>query len=287
MKWTILGSGGCTVIPRPFCRCRVCRQARISGHPYTRSGPAAFLQDIRLLIDTPAEIVSLLNRFSIPEVKYLLFTHFDPDHVEGFRVVEQIALDYRSWRNYPDKQVRLIIPDLLRSRIRKISSQYGPLIDFYESSGFLETRTFHEDISINGIDITAIPVDRGNQTVFIYVFQKAGAKVIYAPCDIKPFPENRPEVRDADVLVIQPGIFEDNLKHGYKYPPGHISRTTLYTFPETLELSARLNARRVIFTHLEEYWYRSYDDYRKLEREIKGIRFAFDGMQFRVRQFEV
>ena len=56
MELTILGSGGCMVIPRPLCACPVCRQAREKGIPYARSGPAAFLHDAGLLIDTPAEI---------------------------------------------------------------------------------------------------------------------------------------------------------------------------------------------------------------------------------------
>ena len=65
MKWIILGSGGCMVIPKPLCRCHVCQEARKKGVPYARAGPSAFVHDINLLIDTPAEIVSgegLLDR---------------------------------------------------------------------------------------------------------------------------------------------------------------------------------------------------------------------------------
>jgi len=91
------------VIPKPLCRCRVCDEARKKGVPYERKGPAAFIHDINLLIDTPAEIACQLNQSQIEHIDYLLFTHLDPDHVEGFRVVEQITLDFRTWRAYPDK----------------------------------------------------------------------------------------------------------------------------------------------------------------------------------------
>ena len=84
------------VIPKPLCQCRICRQARERGVPYARAGPSAFFHDINLLIDTPAEISCLLNRCRIRRVDYLSFTHLDPDHVEGFRVVEQVALDCRT-----------------------------------------------------------------------------------------------------------------------------------------------------------------------------------------------
>jgi phosphoribosyl 1,2-cyclic phosphate phosphodiesterase len=280
MKWTILGSGGCAVIPKPLCRCRICREARRKGHPYARAGPSAFLHDINLLIDTPAEAAILLNRSRIRRVDYLTFSHLDPDHVEGFRVIEQIALDFRSWRAYTEKQVCLLLPEELRGPLGSMRSQYGSVVDFYRESGFMRVEPFHEMTEIAGVGITAIPIDRGHQTTFVHVFEKSGRRIVYAPCDIKPFPEHRSEVQGADLLIIQPGIFEDGLRHRFRYPPDHISRTILYTFEETLELANRVGARKVLFVHLEEYWNRSYDDYRALEREYANVRFAYDGMQF-------
>jgi phosphoribosyl 1,2-cyclic phosphate phosphodiesterase len=270
------------VIPKPLCQCRVCQEARKKGVPYARGGPSAFLHDINLLIDTPAEIVGLLNRSHIRRVDYLTFTHLDPDHVEGSRVVEQIALDFRTWRAYPKKQICLLLPEQLSTGLREIRSQYGPLLDFYQESGFIRLELFQDKIQIKDVAITAIPVERGSQLSFVYVFQKSGCKVVYAPCDIKPFPEHRNEVQQADLLIIQPGIFEDGLKHGFRYPANHISRTTLYTFEQSLELATRLQAKRVLFVHLEEYWNRSYDDYRALESKDQRIHFAYDGLQFTV-----
>jgi phosphoribosyl 1,2-cyclic phosphate phosphodiesterase len=282
MRWTILGSGGCAVIPKPLCQCPVCREAREKGVPYARAGPSAFLHDINLLIDTPAEIAGLLNRWRIRRVDYLMFSHLDPDHVEGFRVAEQIALDFRTWRAYPEKQICLLLPEQLNEGIRELKSQYGPVIDFYQESGFVKLKLFHSKVQVGDVQVTAIPVDRGSQLVFIYAFEKSGGKVVYAPCDIKPFPEHRDEVQHPDLLITQPGIFEEGLRHGFRYPPKHISRTTLYTFEQTLSLAARLQAEKVLFMHLEEYWNRSYDDYCALEAKNPRIRFAYDGMQVTV-----
>ena len=270
------------VIPKPLCRCRVCQEARKKGIPYARTGPSAFFHDINLLIDTPAEIVSQLNRSSIRRVDYLTFTHLDPDHVEGFRVVEQIALDFRTWRAYPEKQICLLLPEQLSVSLRDIRSQYGSLLDFYQESGFVRLMLFQDKVQLRDVEITAIPVDRGSQLAFVYVFEKSGRKVVYAPCDIKPFPEYRNEVQQADLLVIQPGIFEEGLKHGFRYPAEHISRTTLYTFEQTLDLATNLQAKRVLFVHLEEYWNRSHDDYCALASRNPSICFAYDGMQLRV-----
>lgn len=282
MKLTVLGSGGCTIIPRPLCDCRVCQEARRRGEPYRRTGPSLFLNDIRLLIDTPAESAYQLNRQAIQQVDYLMFTHLDPDHTEGFRVVEQITLDFRTWRNYPERQICLLLPELLADRIHTLQSVYGAFIDYYEQQGFLRRCLFQEHITIGDTSITAVPVQHAEQTVFIYVIEQNSRKIVYAPCDIKPFPEQRNETWNADLLLIQPGIFETGLPFEYTYPPDHISRSTLYTFDETLELARRLKARGTLLVHIEEYWGRSYDDYLLLEADHSGVSFAYDGMSINV-----
>jgi phosphoribosyl 1,2-cyclic phosphate phosphodiesterase len=280
MKWTILGSGGCMVIPKPLCQCEICQEARNKGIPYSRSGPASFFHDIDLLIDTPGDIIAQLNHNSINTIKYLTFTHLDPDHIEGFRVVEQITLDFRRWRSYPEKQIKLILPEPLIEPLRNLNSQYGSYLDFYISRGFIKLIPFNNKTKINDIQLTAIAVDRGIQTSFVYVFEKDGKKIIYAPCDIKPFPEDRAEVKDPDIFIIQPGIFETKLKHNFEYPDDHISRKTLYTFEQTMKLAIRLNSKKTVFIHLEEYWNRNYDDYCALESKFENIQFAYDGIKF-------
>lgn len=279
MKFTILGSGGCMVIPKPLCYCKVCREARQKGIPYSRSGPAAFLHDANLVIDTPAEIITQLNRENIRHIRYLMLTHLDPDHIEGLRVVEQIVLDFRTWCSYPEKRITLLLPEQLETPLHEISTQYGPAIVHYTESGFIELVAFKERACAGDVNITAIPVERNRKKAFIYVYEKDGKKLVYAPCDIKPFPEERREVKDADVLVIQPGIFETDLRHGFCYPADHISRRTLYTFEETLALASRIRAKQTVFVHLEEYWHRSYDNYLQLEQEHDDIHFAYDGMK--------
>jgi phosphoribosyl 1,2-cyclic phosphate phosphodiesterase len=282
MKWTILGSGGCMVIPKPLCQCRICREARVKGIPYSRTGPSSFLHDINLLIDTPSEIISQLNRCDINRIDYLIYTHLDPDHIEGSRVIEQSTLDFRTWKAYPNKRINLLITEKLIPYLRKINTVYGSVFEFYEKSKFINIIAFHDKVKIKNIEIIAIPVDRGGQPSFIYVFQKANRKVVYAACDIKPFPEANSILQKPDLLIIQPGMFETHLKHRFKYQPEHISRTTLYTFKQTVALAKRIQAKRTVFIHLEEYWNRNYDDYLSLEAAFNNIKFAYDGLQLSV-----
>ena len=282
MQLTILGSGGCMVIPKALCQCDVCREARMKGPPYERTGPSAFIHDENLLIDTPAEINSQLNRAAVASIDHLMLTHLDPDHLEGFRIVEQAAIDFRTWRTYPEKQIRLVLPQALLAKLSEVRTAYGSQLAYYQEQGFVSCRPFDKHTRIGELEITALGVDRGDQTAFIYVFERNGRKLVYAPCDVKPFPEEDDAVHGADLLVIQPGIFEAGLKHDFVYPQDHISRKTLYTFEETMALSRRIGARKVLFVHLEEYWNRSYSDYVDIEKKHQGITFAYDGMRANV-----
>ncbi len=80
MKFEIIGSGGCTALPKPLCRCKVCRQARDRGIPYSRYGCSLFLHDINLLIDTPEDIVHSINSSKIERIDRVIYSHLDPDH---------------------------------------------------------------------------------------------------------------------------------------------------------------------------------------------------------------
>jgi phosphoribosyl 1,2-cyclic phosphate phosphodiesterase len=157
-------------------------------------------------------------------------------------------------------------------RLKDVRTVYGSQLAYYEKQGFVSCRPFDKQIRIGELSITALPVDRGDQTVFIYAFEKGGRKIVYAPCDVKPFPETEDIVHDADLLVIQPGMFETGLKHEFVYPDEHISRKTLYTFDETMALARRIGSRKMLFVHLEEYWNRSYTDYLDIEKNTLTLR---------------
>ena len=53
MKLKIIGSGGMFQIPNPFCKCPLCEDARIKRGRYERLGPSLYIEDIKMLIDTP------------------------------------------------------------------------------------------------------------------------------------------------------------------------------------------------------------------------------------------
>ena len=93
MEIIILGSGGCVSTPRACCNCRVCTEAREKGFPYARTGCSLFIEDANILIDTPEDINTALNNARIQKVEHILYSHCDPDHTMGMRVIETAESD--------------------------------------------------------------------------------------------------------------------------------------------------------------------------------------------------
>ncbi|UCB61317.1 MAG: MBL fold metallo-hydrolase [Candidatus Bathyarchaeota archaeon] len=284
MELTILGSGGSTTIPRPGCNCRVCGEARIKGIPYARSGPSMFVNDAHLLFDTPEEIAAQLNRERIDTVNYVFYTHWHPDHTFGMRIVERM---YKFWLDMfvrgskPRNKVRVCaIPEVMGD-LKSMRYRGGSFFDYYEKSDLIEIVELQdrEELQIGNFIITPFKVHATYNTSTVFLIQEQERRVIYAPCDVKPFPED-PQLENLALLIIGSFHLEGALKEGIEIPLGNPLRQELFSPTELQDLATRLRAKRTIVTHIEEEWNRNYDEYRDLEKRY-NLLFAYDGMKIK------
>ncbi|SHJ81056.1 phosphoribosyl 1,2-cyclic phosphate phosphodiesterase [Anaerocolumna jejuensis DSM 15929] len=278
MRLKIIGSGGCVSTPRPLCQCNICIEAREKGFPYARCGCSLYIEDANILIDTPEDIADALNHADIKEVEYLLYSHIDPDHTMGMRVIEQLRLDWLA-NSIGMKCKNPITVASLPSIIKDIKCQgtkYGSALDYYESMNLIDIQAF-TSLDLASIHIDLIPVDE-TVNVAVFVYTQNSHKVIYAPCDVKPFPEND-IFMDADCLIIGNTIVGDVLKDGFVLEKDNPLRGELFVMDEIVELKSKYHIKRVIITHLEEDWGKSYDDYMNLQKQFDGIEFAYDGLE--------
>lgn len=282
MELMILGSGGSMPIPKALCQCDVCCQARQKGYPYKRTGPSMFVSDINLLIDTPPQIFESLNNCNIKKIDYLAYTHLDSDHFDGHSVLISLYFDGTKYCYKPKKAITFLVPKKTLQEIQKNTTQYGSLYDFYKNNGVIMERVIPESVTIDNIKITTIFMEGNKAKAYMYLLESKGKKVLYAPCDTKPFPFKSKHVYDVDLFITQPGYFEDGLRDDFVYPKDDYTRVELYSFNETLEIVKKIRSKKVLFVHLEEYWNRSYDDYKKLEKKNKNIIFAYDGMKIHI-----
>lgn len=277
MEFTIIGSGGCVALPKPLCCCKVCREAREKGKPYSRFGCSLYLEELKLLVDTPEDIVHALNYAGIQEVNTVVYSHMDPDHTLGMRVFEQMRLNWLEVSEGREctNPVNVLAMEHVMEDLNAICSKYGSFLDYYENVRRLIKRKAVKDfVYLDGIRVSFVRA--GSATVF--VFEQEGKKAIYAPCDVKPFP-NADIFRNADVMIIGNTIVGEVLKDGFVLGEDNALRKELFVMDEIEQLKAAYNIRNVVMTHLEEDWGKSYDDYRELEKCYKNISFAYDGMK--------
>lgn len=280
MKFRIVGSGGCVSLPKPLCNCEVCKEARSKGRPYSRCGCSLFLEDINLLVDTPEDIAYGINYCGINEIERVLFSHVDPDHTLGMRVFEHLRLNWLdiSCGKNCENPIEVFALDNVMKSINSIRFEYGSYLDYYENvRNLIKRKSVNDHIFIEDIKVSFIKANHAT----VFVFEKEGKKLIYAPCDVKPFPESKLFL-DADCLIIGNTIVGDVLKDGFLLKEDNPLRDELFTINEIEDLKIRYRIKRVIITHLEEDWGKSYDDYIQLEKELDGIEFAYDGMKIEV-----
>ena len=280
MKFIVLGSGGCVALPKPLCNCKVCKEARKKGNPYSRFGCSLFLEDLNLLVDTPEDIVHALNYANIQQVNFVLFSHMDPDHTLGMRIFEHMRLNWFEISEGKEctNTISVFAKEHVMSDMNSIGSKLGSYLDYYENSrNIIKRKVVSKFIYLDDIKLTFIKADSAT----VFVFEQKKNKVIYAPCDVKPFPDND-IFKDANVLIIGSTIVGKVLKDNYILKENNILNDELFNMIEIEQLKDKYRIQEVIITHLEEDWGKSYDDYLELQKQYKDIIFAYDGMTFEV-----
>lgn len=279
MKFLITGSGECVCTPKPLCQCSVCVEARKKGYPYKRCGCSLYLEDCVLLVDTPEDISEALNNADIKKVDNILYSHCDPDHTLGMRIVEQLRLE---WLDYcdnikPETPINVYAQTRVMDDINKIRSSYGSFMDYYEYMGLVRRTAVKKPIFINDIKISFVSV-RTDKAVSVFVFEEKGKKLVYAPCDCMPFPDDE-IIKNADVLIIGNTVVGNVLKNGKIITEEHPLLKELHTVNGVIEIAEKMNIKSVIVTHIEEDWGKSYEDYLELQKQYDNVKFAFDGMR--------
>ena len=277
MKFIIIGSGGCVCLPKPLCQCNICVEARQKGGRYKRYGCSLYLEDASLLVDTPEDIAHALNASDIRSVERVLYTHRDPDHTLGMRIFEQLRLE---WLDYyekipPRSPVDVCATPEVMETINGIGIGYGAILDYYVKMGLVNRKPITEQFCVGNIKISAVSVGK-SKSVSVFLFEENDHKVIYAPCDCKPFPMDE-SLHNADLLIIGNTFIGDTLKDNRLLSIDHPLRQELHSMEGVLEIKNKLSVRDVIVTHIEEDWGKSYDDFIALEDQY-GVKFAYDGM---------
>jgi phosphoribosyl 1,2-cyclic phosphate phosphodiesterase len=278
MRVEILGSAGALPTPRPGCSCHVCAGARDRGIPYARSGPSAFVHGPDVLLDTPEEIREQLDRSSVRRIVACFYSHWHPDHVMGRRIWETMYADFRSWPRRTRGQTTVYLPEQVAADSRRYLALWEHL-SFMAERGWIEVVELQDGQTVE-LGGTAIrPFRVAEDYVYAFLFEQDGRRLLVAPDELNGW-DPPPHSRGVDLAVIPMGVCEfDPFTGERRIDAEHPILRLEATFVETLGIVAKLEARRVVLSHIEEMDGLSYDDLSRLERELDGVvTFAYDGM---------
>lgn len=287
MRVEILGSGGAVCVPRAFCECPVCAQAREHPYPpYVRLGPSLYIHDLRLLVDTPEEINVELNRSGITRVDTVLFSHWHPDHTAGIRVFES---------NYPlgslldprmqPRQTRVILPD----RVAGTFDEHHALSEklaYLEQFGLVHAERVPVSVPVlvDGWRITPVPL--AEQFAAAYLLE--GDRRVFI-CVDESFGFQPPGMGSLYLAILPCGYFSHHPYTGERLiADGHPIIHREIRFEETLELLRRINARRVVLVHLNHGLGLLHEEFERLAADLAAdatlppVEFAYDTMTITV-----
>jgi hypothetical protein len=244
MRLTVLGSGGAFVTPRPGCACRACAAARAAGGRHRRGGPCLYVHDAHALVDTPEDVVPLLDRAGVDRVDHLLLTHWHPDHTAGFRVVEALTWDLATGGARRTIEVWLG---------RATLDRHAPSWRYFERRGYCRLNVVEPGTDLPLGPLTARTfayAPDGFLTGFL--LSDGGARVLLALDETKGLAAALPEwARRPDLLIAECGFFDHDPDGGTIVPPFWPMRRTEASWEaDTLPLVRAVGARRSLLVHL-------------------------------------
>jgi len=86
---------------------------------------------------------------------------------------------------------------------------------------------------------------------------------------------------DADILIISLVSDDGILNDGSKLNNAPF-KDEIFTLNEIMELKNYYRIKKIIVTHIDEIWGKSYSYYNELEKKLDNIYFAYDGMEIEV-----
>jgi phosphoribosyl 1,2-cyclic phosphate phosphodiesterase len=283
LKVEFLGTGGAIPTPVPGCDCRVCKQARDRGVPYSRLGPSVFVHGPDVLIDTPEEIRYQLNRSKVPRVRACFYSHWHPDHVMGRRIWEM----NRDWRGWPRQNActDIYIPRPVARDFRQRLGTWEHLA-YMQESGLVRLIELADGELVQLAGIQIQPIRLAADFVYAFLFTENDRRLLIAPDELLGW-EPPAAARGVDLAIIPMGVVEfDPFSEKRRISEDHSVLRSEATFRQTLEIADKLRAGRVVMTHIEEPDGLSYDDLLRLERRLAALglnlSFAYDTLTVQV-----
>ncbi|SMF74213.1 phosphoribosyl 1,2-cyclic phosphate phosphodiesterase [Paenibacillus uliginis N3/975] len=224
---TFLGTGDAMGVPRVYCDCGVCTEARSFGNN-RRLRSSVMVEDgqNRFMIDCGPDWRNMMETNGIRQVNHMLITHAHFDHIGGLPEWS----DACRWLRVKGS---LYAP---REVLEQIQRQYPWL------SNHMIITEVDDGITLCGWDISCWKVNHGkNGYSHAYRLEKNGFSWVYNSDSINLNDKEKKPLYGLDLLV---------LGTSFVHETAEFSTRSVYDMKEAAELLAEVKPQKAIYTHM-------------------------------------
>jgi phosphoribosyl 1,2-cyclic phosphate phosphodiesterase len=251
---TFLGSGDSQGVPRWWCDCVVCGEAK-STRLNARTRPSLILEsgEGRVMVDAAPEFRLQAVAAGLRSVDAVLVTHAHNDHVLGLG-------DVLDWLRHTGADTRIHAPEPV---MPQLEARFP-----YAFTGRYRDRFQPVPSRTCGWQVRAVEVPHGfNGTSFAYRFERHGRALVYCSDAIGISQDLlEAEFTGLEVLILGASFWDESVA-----PYGNRS---VYDVREALEVIERVRPHQAVLTHL------GHDVDARREAELPAnVRLAADGLR--------
>ncbi|WP_114496476.1 MBL fold metallo-hydrolase [Fontibacillus phaseoli] len=261
-RLVFLGTGDAMGVPRVYCECTICEEARTNGinrryrslvsveaerNQESQGNPAD--GEDGFLIDCGPDWRSAMERRGQRFAGRVLVTHAHFDHIGGLP-------EWADACRWLGRNGQLYAPQEVLDTILRQYPWLDRNLDFH---------VVDHGVGLAGWSILGWKVNHGkNGYSFAYRLERNGFAWVYCPDSIALPPEQRRLLNGLDLLVLGTSFY---------YETADFSTRSVYDVKEALELLREIKPKRTVFTHM------SHDiDLRRNYPLPEGVEFAETGL---------
>jgi len=290
MELKIIGSAGTNTIPKLYCNCDLCVQARRKGMPYKRRSSSFFIKELDSVFEIPNDLRYSLNFELASLVKNLFVTSQNLESFDGLRLLSTIiSLKRKSGlvKSIKSKKLRLFLPfsfnrnpailDWIKNHISSCDLE----VVFVEiGKSFELNKCIITPFKINLNNDLGFVIYNGNKTIVIALHTIKHLRVMENELNAIMAKDDKKKINL--LITRQPFVLAKKAFEGMDINKDF--QLQYYSTKEIFELIKEFNIKRTLFLSIEEEFGLSYDDYKRLDEIYKefGVVFGYDGLNLKV-----